>query len=256
MLSAPERKRPVTLQPWNVRIPLVALALIALAGSSSRSLAEVPVELELILAVDASGSVSAAEFDLQVQGLAAAFRDRDVIAAIQDAGPGGIAIALVQWSSPGQQLLAVNWSLVFDSASAETIAQKIVAAGRLILGETAIDGALRFAMVELAVNAYSGERRIIDLSGDGATNWGASPDRARDQAVTAGITINGLAVANEQPDLGHYYRDHVIGGPGAFVITAANYEDFARAIRLKLIEEIAGRPAASHKWKRLSTSID
>jgi uncharacterized protein DUF1194 len=245
----------VTLQSWKPWIALGAL-LIVLTGFSRQSLAETPVELELLLAVDASGSVSPAEFDLQVLGIAAAFRDHDVIAAIRGAGPGGIAIALMQWSSPGQQLMAVSWSLVFDRTSAELLVQKIVAAGRLILGETAIAGALKFAMAELAVNGFSGQRLIIDLSGDGTTNWGVSPDGARDRAVAAGITINGLAVANEQPDLGRYYRDHVIGGPGAFVITATDYEDFARAIRLKLIEEIAGRPAAGHRWRRVSKALD
>jgi hypothetical protein len=234
----------LALPSWKAHFAFIAVLLNALAITPRSGIAQVPVELELILAVDASGSVSASEFDLAVQGLAAAFRDSEVIAAIRDAGPAGIAVALMQWSSPGQQLMAVDWSVVSDSTSAESLAKKIIAAGRLILGETAIDAALRFATAELAGNPYSGQRRIIDLSGDGTTNWGASPDRARDQAVAAGITINGLAVANEQPELGRYYRDHVIGGDGAFVITAADYEDFRRAIRLKLIHEIGGRPAA------------
>ncbi len=121
-------------------------------------------------------------------------------------------------------------------------------AGRLILGETAVDGALRVALAELAANAFSGHRQVIDVSGDGATNWGPLPDRIRDRAVAAGVTINGLAIVNEQPDLGRYYREHVIGGPGAFVIVAADYADFARAMRQKLLEEISSRPTAG--WQR------
>src|SRR5215813_7428224 len=107
--------------------------------------AETPVELELILAVDASGSVSEAEFDLQVEGLARALRDPEVVAAIRDAGPAGVAVALVQWSSPGQQVVAVDWTVVSDDNSAKALAQRIVAAGRLIMGETAIGNALAFA---------------------------------------------------------------------------------------------------------------
>jgi hypothetical protein len=231
----------------------MVMACGALSTSCSQpAVAQIAVELELILAVDASGSVSPAEFDLQVQGLANAFRDGEVIAAIRNAD--GIAVAMMQWSSPGQQVLAVDWSVVSDAASAESVAQRIVTAGRVILGETAIDGALRFATAELTANAFSAPRRIIDVSGDGATNWGSNPDDARDLAIAAGITINGLAVANEQSDLGRYYREHVIGGPGAFVITAADYVDFARAMRLKLIEEISGRPAADGRrdGKRLA----
>lgn len=241
----------MALRDWKTAIVALALGEMLSIGRQPAE-AQVAVELELILAVDASGSVSPAEFDLQVRGLASAFRDPEVIAAIRSAG--GIAVALMQWSSPGQQVLAVDWSVVSDAASAESVAQRIIAAGRVILGETAIDGALRFAMAELSANAFSATRSIIDVSGDGATNWGRNPDDARDLAIAAGITINGLAVANEQSDLGRYYREHVIGGPGAFVITAADYGDFARAMRIKLIEEISGRPAADGRrdGKRLA----
>ena len=233
------------------KIAFAALVLGALASQwPEPASAQEPVALELMLAVDASGSVSPAEFDLQVQGLAGAFRDDEVTAAIRAAG--GIAVALMQWSSPGHQVLAVDWAVVADRDSAETMTRRITAAGRLILGETAIDGALRFALAELAANSFSGARQVIDVSGDGATNWGPLPDHIRDQAVAAGVTINGLAIVNEQPDLGRYYREHVIGGPGSFVIVAADYADFARAMRQKLIEEITGRPTAGRQQDRRS----
>jgi hypothetical protein len=228
---------------------------LALFGSALQA-APLQPAVELVLAVDASGSVSSEEFELQTRGLAAAFRDPEVIAAIRSAGPQGIAVALIQWSSPGQQVVAVDWLLITSRESAELLADKIIAAGRLILGETAIDAAIRFAVAQLQGNAFHGHRQTIDVSGDGATNWGASPDRARDLAVAAGITINGLAVANEQSDLGSYYRDHVIGGPGAFVITASDYGDFARAMRMKLIEEISGRPTAAVRSKRVAKMME
>lgn len=230
------------LPSWKAAVGSAAMALGALAAVPRSVAAQAPVELELVLAVDASGSVSAAEFDLQVHGLAGAFRDPEVIAAIRSAGPAGIAVALVQWSGPGQQLVAVDWSLVSDADSAAALARRIVAAGRLIMGETAIDGGLAFAMGMLTTNDLAGRRRIIDVSGDGETNWGAPPDRVRDRAVAAGITINGLAIVNEQPALADYYRVHVIGGAGAFVVTAADYADFTRAVRIKLIREIGEGP--------------
>jgi len=218
------------------------MALGALVALPRLAIAQVAVDLELILAVDASDSVSAAEFDLQVQGLAGAFRDTEVIAAIRDTGPTGIAVALVQWAGPGQQIVAVDWSRVSDADSAAALARQIVAAGRLIMGETAIDGGLAFAMGLLTTNDLVARRRIIDVSGDGETNWGAPPDRMRDRAVAAGITVNGLAIVNKEPGLAEYYRVHVIGGAGAFVVTATNYVDFARAIRIKLIREIGEGP--------------
>lgn len=230
---------------WKVAILAGAVALDIAVSLRFPAAAQTQVPLELILAVDASGSVSADEFDLQVKGIADAFRDPAVISAIVGAGHGGIAVALMQWSSPGHQVVAVNWQQVSDRASAVLLAQKIISVGRLILGETAIDRALRFATAEISTNDYSGRRQVIDLSGDGVTNWGGLPDEARDAAVANGITINALAILNEQPDLDRYFQNHVIGGLGAFVVTASDYEDFARAIRLKLIEEIQGRPAAN-----------
>ncbi len=242
---------------WKGTGCFVVLGLGTLIAAIPRmATAQTPVELELILAVDASGSVSEAEFDLQVQGLAGAFRDPDVVAAIRDAGPAGVAVALVQWSSPGQQIVAVDWSVVSDGESAAALARRIVGAGRLIMGETAIGNALAFAMGLLTTNEFAGRRRVIDVSGDGETNWGPSPDRVRDRVVAAGITINGLAVANEQPALGEYYRVHVIGGTGAFVVTATDYADFARAIRIKLMQEIRAGPISYNPSGRRPAGTD
>lgn len=238
---------------------LTVCLLAALAASSAVRMAkaQTPVELELVLAVDASSSVSGPEFDLQMQGLAAAFRDPAVRAAIADAGPGGIAVALVQWSSPGQQVVAIDWTSIVDAASAAALAESIASCERLILGETSLDGALAFATALLAGNDFAGNRRVIDLSGDGQANWGPDPDAVRDRAVAAGMTINALAVVNEQAGLGDYYRAHVIGGAGAFVLAAADYGDFARAVRLKLIREIGPDVISSdqHRRERQATNL-
>lgn len=229
---------------WKASAAVLCAFTALIAGVGPVAEQPVPVELELVLAVDASGSVDAREFNLQVLGLATAFRDPDVVAAIRSVGSGGIAVAVVQWSGPGHQLVVVEWTPVFDARSAEHLADRIEAAGRQIHGETSITHALRFSMQLLATNAFDGRRKVIDVSGDGPNNFGARPDPTRDLAVAAGVTVNGLAILNESPDLDRYYRDHVIGGPGAFLITAADYQDFATAIRLKLIQDIRGAPFA------------
>jgi hypothetical protein len=203
------------------------------------------VELLLVLAVDASSSVSTAEFDLQMRGLAAAFRAPEVVQAIAETSPAGVAVALVQWSSPGSQVVAVEWTLADDPASVEALARRIEGCGRLILGETSIEGALTFSTRLLRDSGLAADRRVIDVSGDGQSNWGPDPDAARDRAIAAGITINALAVINEQPYLAAYYRDHVIGGPGAFVLAADDYADFARAMRAKLLQELGGEVVSS-----------
>lgn len=203
------------------------------------------VDLELVLAVDASSSVSSEEFDLQMHGLAEAFRDPRVAAAIQAGGDLGIAVAMVQWADNRRQFLAIDWTAIGDSATAEGFAEVIDRTPRFVVGGgTAIGGAIQFSVRELQRNSFEGRRQVIDLSGDGRANQGAQPADVRDRAVAAGVTINGLAILNEDPNIDTYYLYHVIGGTGAFVVTATSYEDFAAAMLEKLIREIAGVPVA------------
>ncbi|HEX9648100.1 MAG TPA: DUF1194 domain-containing protein, partial [Alphaproteobacteria bacterium] len=142
----------------------------------------------------------------------------------------------------GHQIVAVGWTPVADAASAALFAGRIEAAGRQMYGETSIPHALRFCMELIESNGIEGQRKAIDLSGDGPTNFGRPPDEMRDRVNAAGIAINGLAILNEFPHLDDYFAAHVVGGPGAFLEVAADYRDFAEAIRRKLIQEIEGVP--------------
>ncbi len=205
-----------------------------------------PVDLELVLAVDASSSVSAGEFELQIQGLAQAFHDPRVLQAIRAAGELGVAVSLVQWSDHRKQFLAVDWTLVADPDGAGAFADKVAGTPRFVIGGgTAIGDVLKFAMRLLDGNDFQGRRQVIDVSGDGRANQGAEPAGLRDQAVALGITINGLAILNEDSTVADYYRDQVIGGDGAFIVTANDYESYAQAILTKLIREIAGALVAA-----------
>ena len=205
------------------------------------------VELELLLALDISQSVDAAEYALQARGLAAAFRHPDVLAAIRAAGDDGVAVSLVQWADIGQQSVVVDWTEISSAASAEALARRIERMPRLVLGSgTAISDALEVSIPLFWGNGFEGRRRVIDVSGDGSDNRGPMPERQRDRAISLGITINALAIRNEEPFLDTFYRNHVIGGTGAFVMTAADYVDFAEAIVRKLIREIAG-PALARR---------
>jgi Protein of unknown function (DUF1194) len=202
-----------------------------------------PVDLEIVLAVDDSLSVSAAEFDLQVKELTTAFRDPRVFTAIRAAGDKGVAVSVVQWANLNEQHVAIEWTLVRDAASAEHLAQRIERMPRRFEGYgTAISAALRFCAGTFFANGFEGTRKVIDMSGDGSDNRGPLPDRARDIAVFAGITVNGLTIRNEEPNLEFYYVAHVIGGTGAFVMTAESYRDFADVFIRKLIQEVSQGP--------------
>jgi hypothetical protein len=217
----------------------------AFGGAGARAAAAEIVMLELVLAVDCSSSVSDQEFQLQIEGIAGAFEDEAVLAALQQAGPRGIAVSLLQWSSARSQAEAIGWTHLTGIAESLAFAARVRATPRMIRGgATAISSALNRAVASLHGNAFTGERLVIDVSGDGRANEGGSPAVARAAANRAGVTINGLAILNEEPELAGYYIAGVVGGPGAFLLSAGDYSDFALAMRQKLYAEILGQPVA------------
>lgn len=224
---------------------LRALALFVLsifiAPATAQRGAGQPVDLALVLAVDASGSVDQVRFELQKQGYVAAFRHPRVIGAITSGPTQSIAVIMMQWTGPALQVIAVPWTKISDAASANAFADSIAAAPRALFGGgTSISGAIDTAMGLLFDNPYRATRRVIDISGDGSNNRGRSVNQARDEAVARGVGINGLPILSLEPDLDRYYQQNVIGGPGAFVIAAKDFETFGEAILKKLIAEIAG----------------
>ena len=204
------------------------------------------VDLQLVLAVDASGSVNQVRFELQRAGYAAAFRDSDVIRAIRSGSTRSIAVTMTQWTGPSMNVVVVPWTLVKDQESAEALARLIESAPRQLFGGgTSISGAIDFSVTQFPLSPWQGNRRVIDVSGDGANNRGRPSSAARDEAVAQNIVINGLPILAIEADLEEHYRREVIGGPGAFLIAAQNFETFAVAVRRKLVLEISALPAPS-----------
>ena len=202
--------------------------------------AEEAVDIELALAVDVSISVDGDELALQREGLSASFRDPQIIDAIRG-NAAGVAVMVLVWAGTDQQLVAVDWHHLTDAATSLAFADAIDAALATdpdLQGKTALGNALYVAVQSLEGNAFRGARRKVDVSGDGHANEGFKPVLVRDYAVALGITVNGLAILNDEPYLEQYYREQVIGGPGAFVMVAADYHDFVQAIRRKLLREL------------------
>ncbi len=198
------------------------------------------VDLNLVLAVDASGSVDDDRFELQKQGYAKAFLNPRVLNAIHNGNEGAIAVTMVQWTGPTLHVVMVPWTVIRDQRTAQAVAALIAAAPRQIFGGgTSLSGAIDFSVILLNASPYRGERRVIDISGDGSNNLGRPAEQARDEAVKMGIRINGLPILAVEPDLDQYFRASVIGGPGAFIIPVKNYDQFAEAILRKLVAEIS-----------------
>jgi Protein of unknown function (DUF1194) len=224
---------------WARAVRLAATLLGMLCGAPIAR-AQTEVDLQLIFAVDASGSVNQYRFELQKRGYVAALRNPKVLSAILGGRMQSIAVSLFQWTGPFLQVPVLPWMLLKNEASIESAASQIESTPRKLFGGgTSISGAIDYSMGLFGQSPFKGERRVIDISGDGSNNGGRSVVRARDEAVAKDVTINGLPILAVEPSLDQYYRDYVIGGPGAFMIVADKFEDFADAILKKMIVEIA-----------------
>jgi hypothetical protein len=229
---------------------LVACAF-AILGGVSAALAEdrIEVDVELFLAVDVSRSMQPFELEIQRRGYAAALTSPEVLDAIQSGLIGEIALTYVEWAGLGAKRVIVPWTRVATAEDARAVAEKITAHFDPGMRRTSISDALAHAARDIRTNAYHGLRRVIDVSGDGPNNQGQPVTSVRDQVLAQGITINGLPLMTRDgwsdrwgiDDLDTYYRNCVIGGPGAFVIAVHDWDQFAEAVRQKLVLEIAGR---------------
>jgi len=218
---------------------VAVLALLAFAPGGP-AMAQTTVDLQLVLAVDVSGSVNAQRFELQKMGYVAAFQNRRVLNTILAGRNQSIAVTMMQWSGPFLQSQVVPWTVLKDESTVKGFAGAIESAPRMMYGGgTSISGAIDNAVTLFPQATFKTERRVIDVSGDGSNNRGRSVTQARDEAVGAGIVINGLPILAFEPQLDQYFKDYVIGGPGAFMIAAKSFETFAEAILMKLIIEIA-----------------
>jgi hypothetical protein len=222
---------------------IAVLAVSGLCWSFSAQAADTPVDLELVLSADVSRSIDEQEFILQRRGYAEAFRDKRVIDAIRSGGMRRIAVVFVEWAAAHMQQVVIDWTLIENAESANAFADKLENLPRAFFlgGGTAVAEALHFSAKLFDNNGFEAERRVIDMSGDGRTRNGMPAAPARDQIVAQGIVINGLPIMNAEPMLDAFYEREVIGGPGAFSLPAEGFEDFANAVRSKLIREIAGR---------------
>jgi hypothetical protein len=249
-----------------------SLAAALLAGTAAQ--AQQRVDLELVLLADASGSIDTEEIRFQRQGWAAAITDPEILEAIRVGHDGKIAVTYVEWGTAASQDVVVPWAIIAGPAEAEAFARALLAAPRRAFGSNAIGSALAFAQDLIESNALDGHRKVIDLAGDSANTWSGIPIAlARERALAADITINGLALncpakpapdaaRPEQPgspagpggcsgrpigyDLEEAFARTIIGGPASFVITADRETSFAQAARQKLLLEIAGpAPGAS-----------
>jgi hypothetical protein len=228
---------------------LTALLLLPLLISAPAKADD--VDVALVLVTDVSRSIDDSEFALEKNGYASAFTSQKVLEAIQGGPTGRIAVAYVEFASSFEVRTVLDWTVIRDKASAQAFADRLTAAPRSFWGRTAISAGVDQAVQLLAESGMTAIRHVIDVCGDGTNNAGREAGDARDDAVKAGITINGLAIINDHPvswtfahvqppgGLANYYRENVTGGPGSFVLEVHDFASFGEAMTRKLVDEIA-----------------
>jgi len=211
------------------------------------------VDVALVLVTDVSRSIDDSEFALEKEGYAAAFTSPAVARAIRGGLLGRIAVAYLEFAGDGQARVVVDWTVIRDAATAADFAARLTVAPRSFQGRTAIGGGIDLAVRTLTESGPPATRRVIDVCGDGTNNAGRDILAARDDALRAGIVINGLAIINDHPvswtfahvqppgGLPNYYRENVTGGPGSFVLEVHDFHTFGEAMTRKLVTEIAAR---------------
>lgn len=226
------------------------LSLIAAPVAAQSEIELTEVDVELFLAVDVSRSMSPYELEIQRKGYAAAMASEEVKGTIAGGMIGRIAVTYVEWAGAHSQTVIVPWTLIETPEQADDVARRLVDYFNQGMRRTSISEALVYAAESFETNEFNGLRRVIDVSGDGPNNQGRPVLAARSEVLNRGIVINGLPLMTQDefslrwgiPDLDIYYRECVIGGPGSFMIPVKTWDQFAEAVRRKLVLEIAGLP--------------
>ncbi len=241
------------------RLLVSAGAAVAVPGLWREARAEELVDVTLVLSADVSRSVDDEKFKLQREGYAAAIADPVIMKLIKGGKHGRIALQLVEWSNAYEAAVMVEWSAIGDERQALAFSEQVRTVERRFRGRTSISTGIDEAVKQLAKSPFIGDRKVIDVSGDGTHNHGRDVTAARDEALAKNLTINGIVILSAVPlqfnpththppgGLQKYYEDNVIGGPGAFAMAAEGFLEFGQAFRQKLIREIAW--ATGQTWR-------
>jgi len=227
------------------------VAIFAAFFASASQAEDIAVDVELMLAVDVSYSMGPKELELQRRGYAEALTSPEVIQAIKTGFYQKVALTYVEWSGDFDQRIIRDWTLIETEGDLAEFANTLTARFDDSLRRTSISGVMDYAPLDFRTNGFQGERRVIDISGDGPNNMGRPVEVARDELVADGFVINGLPLMThdrerDNPffdlvDLDLYYQFCVIGGPLSFVVPVRSWKEFPAAVRRKLVLELAGR---------------
>ncbi|WP_106744795.1 DUF1194 domain-containing protein [Yoonia maritima] len=212
-------------------VALIALCLPSMADAACRQ--------ALALGLDVSGSVDAAEYRLQLDGLATALHSHAVqeLLFLQPAAP--ISVAVYEWSGPEDQKLILPWTALLGPQDLDRIVTTLITHQRSEAAPTTAIGSALLTGFSLLRQQSHCWKRTLDVSGDGPANTGPRPQDIANAAMPDGVIVNGLVIdASNDAELATYYRSYVIRGPGSFVEVARSFDDYAAAMERKLLREL------------------
>ena len=213
---------------------LVLSLLLALVPAGSRA-----CELALVIALDVSRSVDKFEYVLMRNGIGQAFLDNEITDLIAWM-PGGMKVTVTQWGGTGQQRQAINWRHLGNPESVVGFVEDLIEINRgFWQADTSVSEALLHAEMMFRQLEYPCRRQVIDVSGDGVSNAGPEVNPVSNAIAKKGFTINGLVVSGARSDPVAYYLSEVIRGPLSFVEVTDGYDDYDRAMKRKLLRELA-----------------
>lgn len=245
---------------WGASLFVIAAILAALLSSVYALEAGGKVDTALIVAVDVSNSVDDERYRLQMEGIAQALEDPEVIQAIVGGSSGGILFSMVTWAD--RPKVSLPWTRINNANDARAAALRVRALPRQGGEFTCMSRMMRFVSDKIVPQIPAKAAKVVlDVSGDGRDNCNEEQPigTVRDELVSYGVTVNGLPILEAEDEetrqtapvrsylpseqttgsLESWFRKNVKGGPGSFVLPANGYADFGRAIRQKFVLEIS-----------------
>lgn len=209
----------------------------------------------LVLSIDGSGSIDAADYALQMQGYAAAFRSDEVHVALRMAGV--VDVGVVLWGDGDMSAQILPFQRIVDATDAERLAGQLAQFPREVTGNTGLARGIEVALDMLDEPGVCAERKIIDVSGDGRQKYlrlrypVATFDALRQRAEAMGVTINALAIETDDRGLAEYFENRVTVGEMSFVISIRSMRDFGDAIIEKLQRELMAADCRADAQRRM-----
>lgn len=241
-------------------IAMTAIAVLTtLSQACPRALAETnlsgmdEVDTALIVSVDVSSSVDGKRYKLQMEGIAAALEDQNVMNSVLGGPHGSILFSMVTWAD--HQKLVVPWTVISSLEQAKSVANTVRTMPTQSGEFTCFARMLRYVADKVVARMPTKAAKIVvDVSGDGPDNCNSGDlmGAAKKDLVETPATINGLPILDgeDAATIADWYKDNVIGGNGAFLVPAKGYDDFARAFRQKFVVEVSqAYPAANSREK-------